>query len=217
MNFGAKWMSWIRSCVSTASLAVLVNGSPSAFFDIEKGLRQGDPLSPLLFNICVNGLSNMLNQLLGVLGENLFSGIKIGEGFRLNHLQFTDDRLLFCENDDFQLELLCHTLFAFMFASGLKLNMSKSMLFGCNLEDGGVTRAAIPFGWAVGTIPFTNLGVPLGGNLGRISFWSPMLDTLRKKKQELQLQIYVPKRETSASQGSVKWHPGLLDEPVSSS
>lgn len=76
------------------------------FFDIEKGLRQGDPLSSIIFNICVNGLSTMLNQLLGDLGGNLFSGVNFGGGLTLNHLQFAADTLLFCEKDEHQLELL---------------------------------------------------------------------------------------------------------------
>ncbi|XP_057432133.1 secreted RxLR effector protein 78-like [Lotus japonicus] len=89
MGFGAKWVRWMEECVTTASLAVLVNGSPTDFFKIEKGLRQGDPLSPLLFNICINGLLCMLNKL----GSNDTPvGFHIGNGLCLNHLQFADER-----------------------------------------------------------------------------------------------------------------------------
>jgi hypothetical protein len=44
-------------CISTAKMFVLVNGSPTEEFSLEKGLSQGDPLSPFLFNIVVQGLS----------------------------------------------------------------------------------------------------------------------------------------------------------------
>ncbi|XP_057456943.1 uncharacterized protein LOC130747902 [Lotus japonicus] len=181
MNFGEKWISWIKTCVTTASLAILINGSPSVFFDIEKGLRQGDPLSPLLFNICVNGLSCMLNQLLGISGLNLFSGVRMGSADALNHLQFADDTLLFCEQDDSQLELLCNALFAFLFASGLRLNMEKSELIGCNVEPAEVARVAHIYGWSAGSLPITYLGASLGGNPRRLSFWEPMIVKLRKK------------------------------------
>ena len=49
MGFGEKWCSWICTCISTVQFSVLVNGSPADFFGSSRGLRQGDPLSPLLF------------------------------------------------------------------------------------------------------------------------------------------------------------------------
>lgn len=47
MGFGGRWIKWMEECVSTTSLAVLVNGSPTDFFKIEKGLRLGDPWGTL--------------------------------------------------------------------------------------------------------------------------------------------------------------------------
>jgi hypothetical protein len=43
MAFPALWRKWIRECVSTATASVLVNGSPTEEFPLERGLRQGDP------------------------------------------------------------------------------------------------------------------------------------------------------------------------------
>lgn len=116
MNFGVKWVSWMKNYISSTSLAILVNGSPTDFFSIEKGLRQGDPLSPLLFSLCVNGLSCLLNQLLGA--EN-YCGVKISRNLVVNHLLFVDDTLLFCENSEGQLETICNVLLSFLYASGL--------------------------------------------------------------------------------------------------
>ena len=50
MGFGEKWRRWIGVCVSTASMSILINGSPSLPFKLKRGLRQGDPLSP--FFVC---------------------------------------------------------------------------------------------------------------------------------------------------------------------
>ncbi|KAK2654133.1 hypothetical protein Ddye_013989 [Dipteronia dyeriana] len=56
MGFRERWKGWIRECFSTPRMSVLVNGSLTTQFGIERGLRQGDPISPFLFNIVVEGL-----------------------------------------------------------------------------------------------------------------------------------------------------------------
>lgn len=62
MGFGDKWITWISRCVYIALVSILVNRSPGPLFHMERGLRQGCPLSPLLFNFMVKALFNLNNQ-----------------------------------------------------------------------------------------------------------------------------------------------------------
>jgi hypothetical protein len=61
--FRGKWVSWIRECIFTTHLSVLIIGSPSnEFFFMQKGIRKGDLMSSFLFNIVIEGLTILFRQ-----------------------------------------------------------------------------------------------------------------------------------------------------------
>ena len=65
MGFGEKWSKWIRTCISMFQFFVLVNESLVDFFGSLRGLRQGDPLSPMLFLFMMEVFSRMLKRVEG--------------------------------------------------------------------------------------------------------------------------------------------------------
>jgi len=82
--------------VDFETASVLMNGCPTDEFPMERGLRQGDPLSPFLFLLATKGFNVLMKA---VVGEQLFQGYGVGRvpTVRLTHLQFADDTLLIGE------------------------------------------------------------------------------------------------------------------------
>jgi hypothetical protein len=63
MNFPTLWRKWMSECVGTATTFVLVNRCPTDEFPMERGLRQGDPLSPFLFLLAAEGFNVLMQSL----------------------------------------------------------------------------------------------------------------------------------------------------------
>nr|GEX12658.1 cysteine-rich receptor-like protein kinase [Tanacetum cinerariifolium] len=73
--FGSKWRKWVEACLTSASISVLVNGSPTKEFNMGRQVRQGDPLSPFLFILAAEGL----NVIMGAVDKGLYRGVWVGD------------------------------------------------------------------------------------------------------------------------------------------
>lgn len=130
-GFNLRWVRWIEACVCNASLLALVNGSPTAKFLMDKGLRQGDSLSPFLFTLVTEGLA-LLGKNAVALGA--FVGFKLGTAVELHLLQFADDTVLIGEPSWSNLWSIKAILHGFKLVSGLSINLCKSSLMCINGE-----------------------------------------------------------------------------------
>ncbi|GKU95921.1 hypothetical protein SLEP1_g9218 [Rubroshorea leprosula] len=178
-GFCLKWRKWIKECLSTSSVSVLVNGSPTAEFSMEKGLRQGDPLAPFLFLLVAEALNELIYKAKEL---NLYKGVEMGEErLEVTHLQFADDSIFFCDASDSNIKAIKGILRTFELVSGLKVNFFKSALYGINVKAEDVSKWAESLNCMVGAIPFKYLGVPVGANPRKFSTWAPVIDCLRLK------------------------------------
>nr|GEY92400.1 RNA-directed DNA polymerase, eukaryota, reverse transcriptase zinc-binding domain protein [Tanacetum cinerariifolium] len=76
VGFSSKWRKWINFCLDSAYASILINGSPTKEFKLERGLRQGDPLSPFVFILAVEAFNVALVE---AIDNNLFYGVSSEE------------------------------------------------------------------------------------------------------------------------------------------
>lgn len=92
LGFKIEFINCIMGCINSVSYAVLINKFASSFFKGQRGLRQGYPLSPLLFLLVAEGPSQLI---LKAKREGLIKIIEVAVNLYINHLLFVDDILLF--------------------------------------------------------------------------------------------------------------------------
>ena len=101
-GFPSMWIQWVMQCVTTPSFFILINGSPYGFFRLERGICQGNPLSPFLFILAVEVLARLINR---EASQHKIKGFKLAPDLMpITHLQFANDLFIFAQADDENME-----------------------------------------------------------------------------------------------------------------
>ncbi|CAL0318682.1 unnamed protein product [Lupinus luteus] len=179
MRFCFKWRNWVKNCLHSNMVSILVNGCPSKEFRMTRGLSQGDPLAPFLFLIVVEGLSGMMRS---AVAKEIFKGYPVGnDKVLISHLQYADDPLLIGINSMENVVVLKSILKCFELASGLRIKIHKSSFIGINSGGGFSQMAANKLLCNVGSIPFKFLGISVGATPRRIATWNPVMESFKKR------------------------------------
>jgi hypothetical protein len=178
-NFPSKWLDWMKQIIEGGNVGININGESGIFFDTHRGLRQGDPLSPLLFNLVSDALATMLDNAKGA-GKIKGMVPHLIEG-GITHLQYADYTVVFINMDDQSVMNIKFILYYFENMSGLKINYDKSEIFvlGCTPE--AEHRVAEILNCNVGKFPMKYLGVMVDCKHMTVSDLSYVYQKVEKK------------------------------------
>jgi len=177
---GSLFTDLIEVLYNQPRLRVKCNGTYTAPIEMKRGVRQGCPVSPLLFNLVINCFIERIKD------DKEFIGIKIGS-VQTKIKNFADDTNIFLGNQN-DLEILMKHLKSFEDATGLRINIGKSKILAIGTQSFTINPS--PFGLELKNAQM--LGVPVGNNVKAAEIWEPMLERIDKmathwKKRKLTL------------------------------
>ena len=134
LGFDPVWTERVMFCVTSVTYSTLINDQPFGCIQPERGLRQGDPMSPFLFVLCTEGLIHMIDR--AVRGGRI-QGIQFSEsGPMIHHMLFADDSLMICKASLAQVSELMRILRVYEKATGQMVNLQKSAItFGAKIDE----------------------------------------------------------------------------------
>ena len=188
-GFPDRFTNTVKTLYSTAYTTIIINGEKAEPFKVTRGVRQGDPMSCLLFNIAIESLANMLRK-------SELNGFKTkGDVDRLIVTLFADDTMVYLsENDSF--EDLQKILRKWCTASGAKFNVDKTEILPVGSEEHRQkvwqTRKLNPDDTQIAhTIRIVRdgehtrtLGAYVGNQINEMTVWTPVLDRIDEELEK---------------------------------
>ncbi|GKE79138.1 RNA-directed DNA polymerase, eukaryota, reverse transcriptase zinc-binding domain protein, partial [Tanacetum coccineum] len=159
VGFHETMIRWIMTCISSASFSICVNGEVCGFFKGERGLRQGDPISPYLFTLVME-VFNMI-MIKNITEASSFKYHYGCKELKLTHMCFADDLMVLCNGDKESLIVFKKTLEEFSAVSGLFPNLYKSIIFFGSINEDRKRELLEVLPFKYGKLPMKYLGVPL--------------------------------------------------------
>ena len=151
-SFPEYMINWIKFIYTKTECTIINNGFTSKYFQLERGVRQGCPLSALLFLCVVEVLANNMRE-----NPNI-KGIKINNS-EVKITQLADDMTLILTNIN-SLQLCINIINLFYQASGLKLNSSKTEVFAIGRKSDFYTnKSPYRLKWVKDRV-YGSIGIP---------------------------------------------------------
>ncbi|GAU45807.1 hypothetical protein TSUD_87100 [Trifolium subterraneum] len=180
VGFPPGMIEVIMHGVTTVTTNVKWNGARTEYFRPYRGIRQGDPMSPYLFVLCMDKLSHMISQ---AVDGGKWVGIRAGRaGPIISHLMFADDLLLYGKATAEHMQCVIKVLDDFCILSGQKVSQEKtSILFSKNVPQEVKTMLQNISGFRVTSSLGKYLGVPLTGRAPKRGDYQYIIEQLQSK------------------------------------
>lgn len=176
LGFSARWRDWITMLLATSSSAFL-NGVPGQTIMHRRGLRQGDPLSPLLFILAIDPI----HRLLKAAEEELHITLMPGREIKFRVSLYANDAIIFANPSREEIDYLMDMLESFGDATGLKINNAKSTATPTCCHDIDLSTVLQSFGGPIAQFPIRYLGLPLTTGRLRLVHLQFILDRMRAR------------------------------------
>ena len=175
-NFGETFIGWLKAIYMNSKSCIMTNGFQSEYFEVSRGIRQGDSLSALLYIIQFEPLAQTLRA------SQLIEGIPIklkncdNENINVMGCQYVDDSNCMLKSIDDITEFM-NIIDKYEKASGSKVNLQKTIGLVVNDNMTGILN-----GLSLTTGPEKVLGVPMGKKQENSSpYWNAMIDHIKKR------------------------------------
>ncbi|GKA44883.1 RNA-directed DNA polymerase, eukaryota [Tanacetum coccineum] len=116
-----------------------------------------------------------------VINAGLFKGVDLDNSLQLSYLFYADDVVFIGQRCDSNISTIIHVLDCFFRALGLRINLQKSKLMGIAVENSIVDIVANNIGCMTLDLPFSYLGVNIGGHMTRINSWVDVINKIHRR------------------------------------
>jgi hypothetical protein len=178
-GFNEPWLQWTENILSIATTFVLLNGVPGKQLACKRGVRQGDPTSPMLFVMAAELLQCIINKThhMGLIQMPIPP--RGTTDFPI--IQYVDDTILIMQAS--QRELLClkAILETFAQSTGLLVNYAKSCMVPLNITEEKAELMIGVLGCKLQGMSFTYLGLPMGTTKPRVEHFAPLMNRVERQ------------------------------------
>lgn len=186
-GFGRRWTNWIAGLLAAVSTKIGINGDLSDTICHHRGLRQGDPLSLLLFVIVMDSHAGLMEAASRV--QVLQSIGMIRMPYRIS--MYVDDVVLFINPSRSEMHAAVTLLDFFQSVSGLWMNWAKSAATPITCTEELAEEAVVEMACLTKVFPITYLGLPLSDARLRREDLQPILDCLAKRLRGWKAKLIV--------------------------